>query len=307
MFEFLRNLINRPGFQNPAEESLQRAHAQLERRVAERTAELSAANRELQREIAERERAQQALNDVNEELRLKNREMEQFVYLVSHDLKSPLVTMMGFVGLLRDDLAAGRINDVLDSADRIAGASQRMSRLIDGLLELSRVGRIVHEPEEVDSTQLVREIATELQGRLAEKGARLEIDKRMPHVLVDRIRLNQVFENLLTNAIKYGCTGPQPTIRVGSLETPEEIRFYVRDNGPGIARKDQERVFGLFQRLDTGEDGTGIGLSIAARVMEVHGGRAWVESEVGSGACFWIAFPRTRPAPRAGQEQGCIV
>ncbi len=231
-------------------------------------------------------------NRSNRQLQLKTEEMEQFIYIVSHDLKSPLVTGLGFLGLLKDDLAAGRVDDVLDSIDRIERANKRMSQLIDDLLQFSRVGRIRDEPEEIDVTALVQQIGDDLAPQLEAARAKLEIQENMPHIVADSVRVREVFENLLTNAIKYGCSAEQPKITIGSVAHKDELRYYVRDNGDGIPEEHHERVFGVFQRLKSDEKGTGVGLAIVARVMQLHGGTAWIESAPGDGATFWLSFPK---------------
>jgi signal transduction histidine kinase len=141
---------------------------------------------------------------------------------------------------------------------------------------------------------MVRAIADELADRLQQAGATLEIQDDLPRVVADRIRLAEVFENLLSNAIKYGCCAGNGLITVGGLTGAQEVRFFVRDNGPGIPREFHRKVFGLFQRLDSTQEGTGVGLAVVARILETNGGRAWVESNPGEGATFWIAFPSRR-------------
>jgi signal transduction histidine kinase len=188
---------------------------------------------------------------------------------------------------------------VLDSVDRLERAAGRMNDLINDLLQLSRIGRVTHQAEPVDVGQLVREIADYLQPRLEEAGATLDIAPDLPSVMADRVRLSEVFDNLLTNAIKYGCDGPNPRITMGSQIMEGEVRFFVRDNGPGIPADYHDRIFGLFQRLDSSREGTGVGLAIVARILQVLGGRAWVESAPGTGAAFWIALPAAAIVPRS--------
>ena len=120
-------------------------------------------------------------------------------------------------------------------------------------------------------------------------------------IVADRIRIIELFENLIVNALKYGSPEPGGTITVGSKQTDTENCFFVRDTGPGIDARYHEKIFELFQRLDKSKEGSGAGLTIVSRIMEIHGGRAWVESEEGEGACFWIAFPRgDAPRPAIG-------
>jgi PAS domain S-box-containing protein len=248
-------------------------------------------------DITERKRAEEEIKRINKELQRRNDEMQQFVYTISHDLKSPLVTCKGFMGLMKEDAQAGRWDVVLDSVGRIERAIQRMGDLIEDLLELSRIGVIRNEPEEVDVGQMVQAIADELADRLQQAGGSVRIQDDLPHVMADRVRLAEVFENLLSNAIKYGCRNGSGVIVVGGKQDSQEIQFFVRDDGPGIAKEFHRKVFGLFQRLESNQEGTGVGLAAVARIMETHGGRAWVESTPGHGATFWIAFPATCDAP----------
>lgn len=243
------------------------------------------------RDITKLKRAEHELQHTNEELQQKNDEMEQFVYTVSHDLNSPLVTITGFLGILKEDAAAGRVDDRMDAVARIEGAAGHMTELIEDLLQLSRIGQACDSISDVDVREVVREVASRLAKRLEAAGATVTVQSDMPRVLGDRPRPTEVFENQLTNAIEYGCRGPQPAIRVGATVDGGETRFYVSDDGPGIASQYHEKIFGLFQRLDNKQEGTGVGLAIAARIVESHGGRICVESQPGHGATFWFILP----------------
>ena len=237
--------------------------------LAERTADLAATNRQLE---------------------AKNEEMAHFVYTVSHDLKSPLVTMKGFVGVLKEQLGSEDDDVVTDSIGRIEKSASHMGRLIEDLLELSRAGRVRGKMEPVDISVLVRELTDGLQRQLEELGTTLEIHDDMPEITADRTAMSRVFDNLLHNAIKYGAQGPHSKITVGSEVVGDEVRFFVKDNGPGIAAEYHKKIFGLFQRLDSDQDGTGVGLAIVAKLMGMHNGRVWVESSPGDGATFWLSF-----------------
>ncbi len=251
------------------------------------------AEEELRVRTGELQKRTAALAATNQELQRKNREMEQFVYSVSHDLKSPLVTIKGFAGVLKEDLGSGRNDLVMNSVRRIEGAATRMGRLIEDLLMLSRAGRNRGKTEPVDVSRLVRELTADLQAQLEELGTTLEIHDGMPEIMADRTAISRVFENLLNNAIKYGCEGSQSKITVGSQTLDAQVRFFVKDNGPGIAPEYHKKIFGLFQRLDSDQDGTGVGLAIVAKLMHVHDGRVWVESSPGTGATFWLSFDAT--------------
>ncbi len=259
---------------------------------------LAKINADLAKQIAERSEAQAALSESEKSLRLanarlqqKNKEIEEFVYTVSHDLKSPVATMLGFVEYAMEDVAAGRLEDLSDSFPRIKRAALRMSNLIDDLLKLSRVGRLPLEPATVDIGKTVRELSEGMSDRLARAGAELVIEQGLPSVEADPTRFSQAIDNLLENAIKYACRQGGARIVVGAKSIGEEIWVCVRDNGPGIAPEYHERIFGLFQRLADDDEGTGIGLAIVSKIMQAHGGRAWVESSPGQGATFWLAFP----------------
>jgi hypothetical protein len=223
--------------------------------------------------------------------------MEQFVYSVSHDLKSPLVTCKGFLGILREDLSEGNTEQALSSVQRLDRAAQQMTRLIEDLLQLSRVGRVASHPETVDVTALVRELAEELRHQYQANHVRIDIQDPMPAIVADSTAVSRLFQNLLANALKYGLSGPEPRIEVGSQIQEDEVCFFVRDNGSGIAHEYQHKIFDMFQRIDTTQEGTGIGLAIVSKIMEVHDGRVWVDSASGQGAAFWLAFPLRLAAP----------
>lgn len=244
-------------------------------------------------DITKRKALEEHIRHSTEAMEQKNYEMEQFVYTVSHDLKSPLVTSTGFLGLLKEDLLAHNYDKLMDSVTRLERANSRMSQLIDDLLQLSRIGRIKIEPEEIHVPTLLKAICENLSSQIQEKSVQMDISPEMPAIKADRKRIYQVFENLIINALKYACDGPDPRITIGFEKMPGETRFYVKDNGPGIAKVYHKKIFGLFQRLETDNRGTGVGLTIVSRIMQLHGGRAWVESTVGAGATFWLAFPNT--------------
>lgn len=232
------------------------------------------------------------LASLNSALSDKTHEMEQFVYSVSHDLKSPLVSCKGLLGMLKEDLADESYEDVVDSANRMEVATDQLSRIIDDLLELSRIGRRPLEIAEVDVQNLVRDLVDGLSDRLDDAGVELTVASDLPRVRADESDLRRVFDNLLTNAIKYAADVEQPKIQIGGSQSPHAVRYFVRDNGPGIEVGYQEKIFGLFQRLDNSKEGTGLGLASVRKIARMHHGRAWVESEPNQGATFWIEIPK---------------
>ena len=240
---------------------------------------------------SERKRAEENIRRVNEQLWRKNQEMEQFVYGVSHDLKSPLVTVTGFVGMLKEDLSAGNADGAADAVERIERATRRMSSLINDLLQLSRIGRVEIDRQTVSLEEVIGDLQQDLIDQFNARQARLEVRGPLPDISADRARVVEALDNLLSNALKYGCPSPGTTVTVGAVRGTEEIRIYVRDQGPGVPAAYQRKVFQAFQRLSNQTEGTGVGLAIVEKIMRTHGGRAWVESEEGHGAQFWLAFP----------------
>jgi PAS domain S-box-containing protein len=245
------------------------------------------------REITERKRAEFERERLIAELEAKNAELERFSYTVSHDLKSPLVTIMGFLGFLEKDIASGNMTMVRNSASRIADAARKMQALLDDLLELSRIGRLMNAPENIPFTEIVNEAVDRVRGRLDEGNVTVEIQRDLPTVRGDRVRLVEVVQNLLDNAAKYATPGVKPRIEIGTsgVDEKECPVFFVRDNGVGIEPQHHERIFGLFNKLNNRSEGTGIGLSLVKRIIEVHGGQIWVESEIGKGATFHFSLP----------------
>jgi signal transduction histidine kinase len=230
-----------------------------------------------------------------EELESKNAELERFTYTVSHDLKSPLITIKGFLGLLEKEAAGGNVDQMKKDISRIAAAADTMQELLDELLELSRIGRLINTPEEVPFKDLVDDAKRLVEGRLIEKNVRLEIESDLPVIFGDRNRLREILENLLDNSAKNMGEQSRPCIKVGSRPDGKEIVFYVQDNGIGIDPEYHDQVFGLFDKLDQSIEGTGVGLAIVKRIVEVHKGRIWVESEgEGKGTTFCFTIPDQR-------------
>jgi signal transduction histidine kinase len=225
-------------------------------------------------------------------LEAKNAELERFTYTVSHDLKSPLFTIRGFLGYLERDALSGNRERLHADIERIISATDKMQELLNDLLELSRIGRVVNERQEIPFEEVVRDALILVQGRLAERGVNVHIDANLPVVFGDRPRLVEVLQNLLDNAAKFMGSQSQPRIEIGQRGEENGFAvFFVRDNGIGIAAEHHERIFGLFNKLDVQSEGTGIGLALVKRIIEVHGGRIWVESEAGKGATFLFTLP----------------
>lgn len=227
----------------------------------------------------------------------QSREVEQFVYTVSHDLKSPLVTITGFLGLLEQSLASGDRAGAERAVERIRRSAVRMSEMIDGLLRLSCVGQVARETTTVQVGDELRELLCLYEQRLADAGAVVDVAEPLPAVLANRTLLVEAFDNLLSNALKHGATADGLRIRIDHRLTDHELEYRVRDNGPGIPEALHARVFRTFERLDPDSEGSGLGLAIVDRVLSAHDGRVRVESSPGQGATFILAFPRSAVAP----------
>jgi PAS domain S-box-containing protein len=238
------------------------------------------------------------------DLERRTAEMESFVYTISHDLKAPLITIHGFARLLEKDLARGDTAQVVDSLDEILKASEGMEKLIEDLLALARTGLIVGESKEVVLADLLADLASRCAHHIEQERASVRLMGELPRLRVDPVRFGQVLQNLIENALTYHRPNVPPEIEIGAQRVEGEFRLYVRDNGVGIPAIYQERIFGLFQRLDTHTEGTGVGLAIVRRIVEMHGGRIWVESEPGKGSIFWIALPESAVVSDASAVEG---
>ena len=257
-------------------------------------------------DISARLRAEQEREDLIAKLERQNAELERFTYTVSHDLKSPLITIKGYVGMLRESLAGTESDLVAEDLGRISGAADKMGDLLRDLLELSRVGRLVNPSEKVALGELAAEVLELVGVRAEQRGVQVEISPDLPVVFGDRLRLQEVLQNLIDNGVKYMGEQPRPRIDIGSRRDGDETICYVRDNGIGIDPSYHERVFGLFDQLDQTMEGSGIGLALVKRIVEVHGGRAWIESDGtghGTSVCFTIPENAKSTEGEASQDR----
>jgi len=244
-------------------------------------------------DITERKQIEEEREKLIIELGAKNAELERFTYTVSHDLKSPLVTIQGYLGLLKQNLASGKLERIHSDMERISNAAKKMEHLLKDLLELSRIGRLMYPSKKVPFEEVVREALEIVHGQLEVLGVTVHTQSNLPVVYGDRQRLIEVLQNLLDNAAKYMGNQKDPLIEIGHVgEEGGKPIFFVKDNGIGIAPEYYERIFGLFNKLDATTEGTGIGLALVKRIVEIHGGRVWVESEVGNSSAFYFTLPR---------------
>ena len=249
----------------------------------------------IHRQLEVEERLSRELNERAEELSRINEELNTFVYTVSHDLKSPLVSLQGFSAMLMKDHLNELDEDSKMYIERIQKNVENMGTFITDLLELSRVGRMKGRAEETDVSDLISNVASELAPQLEERGTKLIVEESMPQIRCDRTRVNQIFTNLISNANKFmGENNENPTIHIGHEAQNGFHTFYVSDNGIGIDEKYHEKIFQIFQRLqDIETEGTGAGLAIVKKIVENLGGRIWVDSAKGKGTKMYFTMPET--------------
>jgi len=252
-------------------------------------------------EVSERKRTEKALIENEKkleatlaELVAKNTEFETFMYGVSHDLKTPVVTIEGFISVLRQDFGNLIGKDGKKYMDYMSDAARKMKLLINDLLDLSRIGRLPEIKTEFSFARPLEEALASLQHQITERGIAVHVEKNLPMICGDKKQLGQAMENLVSNAVKYiGKDNPSPRIDVGTLEQDSSKVFFIRDNGVGIEEKYFEKIFEVFQRLPAAKkigEGTGIGLAIVKRIIEHHGGRVWLESDIGKGTTFFFTL-----------------
>ena len=244
------------------------------------------------RDVTEVRRVEADREALIRELEEKNAELERFAYTISHDLTTPLVTIRGFLGYLENDAREGRVDRVSRDVARIVRATERMHQLLSDLLALSRVGRVSHPPVSLPFAEIVSDALALVEGRLVAGSIEVAVDGDLPVVWGDRTRLLELVQNLLDNAAKFVGDQPSPRVRVGTRQEGDETVFVVADNGVGLEPAHREAIFGLFAKLDPHTEGSGVGLALARRIVETHGGRLWAESEGpghGTTFCFTLS------------------
>ena len=267
-------------------------------------AELEASNRSLQHEMAERRQAddervrlnaelEQRVADRTAQLEAANKELEGFSYSVSHDLRAPLRAIVGFSRLLVEDHRAQLDAEAQRKIDVIQGEAGRMGRLIDELLAFSRLGRKSIQMSDLDMTELARETFTALASQHEGASAEFQLGL-LPQATGDRILVGQVWANLLSNALKFSSKRERPRIEVSAISDEREHVYFVRDNGAGFDPRYRAKLFGVFQRLHNSSEfpGTGVGLALVERIVVRHGGRVWADGRPGEGATFYFTLPK---------------
>jgi PAS domain S-box-containing protein len=243
-------------------------------------------------DITERKQLEIEKEKYARELTEKNTELERFTYTVSHDLRSPLVTVKTFLGYLEQDMTGSDAERIKQDMFFMGGATDKMDKLLGELLEMSRVGRIINPPVEVTFRELVEESKRIVAGAIVERGVKIHTSDESIILYGDRSRLVEIWQNLVENAVKFMGDQPSPQIDIGVEYQGQETIFFVRDNGIGIEPRYQPKLFNLFEKINSRTEGAGMGLAITKRIVELYQGRIWVESEgLGHGSCFRFTLP----------------
>lgn len=252
--------------------------------------QLKAQNALLQQEITIRQQAEQALQKANKELAQSNAELEQFAYVTSHDLQAPLATIASYAQLLQQRYESKLDTQANKYIQHIVNGCLRMQNLIEDLLEYSRVSRNQKSFSSINCNNIMAFVTSNLQSTIRKNQATI-IYNNLPTVIADSSQLVQLFQNLIDNAIKYRRE-EAPKIEISVESRENEFLFAVKDNGIGIDPKSFERIFQIFQRLHTPQEysGTGIGLAICQKIVELHGGRIWVQSHLHEGSTFYFTL-----------------
>ena len=244
------------------------------------------------RDITQRRINELKIESQNKRLQIQNKELEQFSYIASHDLQEPLRTLISFAELLKDEYS-GKLDENADIyLNYILQSSGRMQNLVKGLLDYTRIGK-ERELSKVDCKLLIYQILTDIQLSISECEALITV-KELPILNAFAIELRLLFQNLISNALKFRRKGKAPEIEISAEEKENHWLFALKDNGIGIDKNDKDKIFIIFKRLhNRGEyEGTGIGLSHSKKIVELHGGQIWVESNIGEGSTFYFTIPK---------------
>jgi len=242
------------------------------------------------RDIGERKRAEAKQAQLLDEVENINKELCDFASIVSHDLKAPLRGISTLANWIATDYSDKLDEDGKEQLDLLVGRVDRMHALIDGILQYSRVGRVEERRVQVNLNELVPEIIDMVS---PPENIEITVEDQLPVVECGETRIRQVFQNLLSNAVKY-MDKPEGKISIGCVEEDGFWKFSITDNGPGIEQEHFERIFQIFQTLLPRDEfeSTGIGLTVVKKIVEMYGGRIWVEPEVGKGSTFFFTLPK---------------
>lgn len=270
--------------------ALVKAKINLEERVKLRTADLTAANQRLTKEIEEREKSEARQTRLLKVLAKANKELKDFAYIISHDLKAPLRGISTLTDWIKSDYG-----DKFDEAGKeqinlLSSRVIRMHSLIEGVLQYSRIGRVKEEKVQIDLNELIPEVIDMVS---PPDNIKITIENELPVITCEQTRVIQVFQNLLSNAIKY-MDKPEGWIKIDFVDEDSQWIFSVTDNGPGIEEKYFNKIFEIFQTLSPRDEyeSTGVGLTVTKKIVELYGGKIWVESDPGQGSTFYFSLPK---------------
>jgi light-regulated signal transduction histidine kinase (bacteriophytochrome) len=234
-----------------------------------------------------------------------SKEFQDFVYIISHDLKAPLRAVKALTDWLAADYADKFDDDGKEQLKLLVSRVNRMQNLLDGVLQYSRIGRITEDKVQINLNELLPEI---IESLVPPANIHITIENKLPVIVSEPTRIRQVFENLLSNAVRF-MDKPEGVIKVGCLEEGDFWKFSVSDNGPGIAEKHFEKIFRLFQTLQAKDqfESTGVGLTLVKKIVELYGGSIWVESKVGEGSTFFFTLPKQEIEVKDAKLQASIV
>lgn len=227
-----------------------------------------------------------------DEVQRINDELDRFSTSVSHDLRSPLLTIEGFIGLIRQDLDDENVKGARKNIQRILNTIEKMHQLLEDLLKLARLGKVVNPFAMVPMNEVIDEVIENLHGIINPIEINIRIEPDLPYVYADRSRLVVIIQNLLENAIKFRHAEKPLDVFIGCRHSSDFPVFFIKDNGIGLDPSNREHIFGLFNKLDRKTSGTGVGLSLVERIVKFHGGKVWAESQgIGQGATFFFSLP----------------
>lgn len=264
----------------------------LQQKITEQNLKLAQQNGQLMQEIQIRKQVQQELQQLNEELTRANIELEQFAYTASHDLSSPLQIIICYAEIIRRQYRSVLDEEADSYISQISEAGARMKQLIDDLLNYSRTGAQMVSFQVTDCNAVVEQAIANLYSDIVANTAAITYGK-LPLLPANSTQLVQLFQNLLSNAIKFRRPDATPQVKIAAVLKDERWLFSIADNGIGIEAQNFERIFNVFERLNASQEypGTGIGAAICKKIVEIHGGQIWVDSQIGIGTTFYFTLP----------------